>query len=96
MGAQAVSDAASDRAIGALIVGGAHGSLGLARGLGRRGIPVCFVSDDHRIAKYSRYVGRAFDWPGPTDESALAFLLGLASRHHLDGWVLIAASCSMN
>jgi predicted ATP-grasp superfamily ATP-dependent carboligase len=91
MGAQAVSDAASDRAIGALIVGGAHGSLGLARGLGRRGIPVCFVSDDHRIAKYSRYVGRAFDWPGPTDESALAFLLGLASRHHLDGWVLIAA-----
>jgi predicted ATP-grasp superfamily ATP-dependent carboligase len=91
MGARAISDAVSDHAIGALIVGGAHGSLGLARGLGRRGIPVCFVSDDHRIAKYSRYVGRAFDWPGPLDEGALAFLLGLASRHHLDSWVLIAA-----
>jgi D-aspartate ligase len=90
MGAEAISDAAFDRTIGALIVGGAHGSLGLARGLGRRGIPVCFVSNDHRIAKYSRYVDRDYDWPGPTDESAPAFLLDLASRHRLDGWALIA------
>ncbi len=81
---------AFDRTIGALIVGGAHGSLALARALGRRGIPVCFVSDDHRIAKYSRYVTSDHDWPGPGDEGALGFLLGLASRHGLDGWVLVA------
>jgi D-aspartate ligase len=76
--------------LGALIVGGAHGSLGLARDLGRHGIPVWFISSDHRIAKYSRYISNHFDWPDPLDESALAFLLQLAGRYHLHGWVLIA------
>src|SRR5260370_12784154 len=78
-------------AVGALIVGGAHGSLGLARSLGRRGIPVWFVTDDHPITTYSRYVNRSFAWAGPAHDGAIEFLLGLASCHHLDGWVLIAA-----
>jgi D-aspartate ligase len=72
-------------------VGGAHGSLGLARSLGRRGISVWFLTSDHPIAKYSRYTSRGFSWAGPNQEGAVEFLLELASRHHLDGWVLMAA-----
>ena len=34
---------------GALILGGAHGSLAVARSLGRRGIPVWFATHDHPI-----------------------------------------------
>jgi predicted ATP-grasp superfamily ATP-dependent carboligase len=79
------------RPTGALVVGGAHGSLALARSLGRRGIPVWFVTDDHPIAKYSRYAERSFTWSGPDDAGAIEFLKTLAREHHLDRWVLIAA-----
>jgi predicted ATP-grasp superfamily ATP-dependent carboligase len=94
VGMNILSDAALDRqggAVGALIVGGAHGSLVLARSLGRRGIPVWFLTSDHPTAKYSHYTSRGFSWAGPNHEGAVEFLLELASRHHLEGWVLMAA-----
>jgi len=73
---------------GALIIGGAHGSLSVARSLGRRGIPVWFVTDDRLIAQYSRYIGRTVRWAG-ADRSDANELLELARRHCLDDWVLI-------
>jgi D-aspartate ligase len=79
------------RPTGALVVGGAHGGLALVRSLGRRGIPVCFLTDDHPIAKYSRYAQRSFAWGGPDDAGAIEFLKMLAHDHQLEGWVLIAA-----
>lgn len=79
------------RSTGALIVGGAHGSLALARSLGRRGIPVAFLIDDHPIAKYSRYVQRSFSWGGAEHPGAVEFLKTLAREHQLEGWVLMAA-----
>ncbi|HEY6258401.1 MAG TPA: ATP-grasp domain-containing protein [Xanthobacteraceae bacterium] len=82
------------RPTGALIAGGAHGSLALARSLGRRGIPVAFLTDDHPIAKYSRYVPRSFAWAGAEDDGAIEFLKDLARVHQLEGWVLIAAGDS--
>jgi D-aspartate ligase len=78
----------SGDARGALILGGAHGSLAVARSLGRRGIPVWFVTHDHPITKYSRYVAQSMTWPGPDDEGATAWLIDLAARHRLDRWVL--------
>jgi predicted ATP-grasp superfamily ATP-dependent carboligase len=75
---------------GAVILGGAHGSLAVARSLGRHGVPVWFVGDDHPIAKYSRYVGRSFNWAGPGDKDAVGWLLDLARRHGLDRWALFA------
>lgn len=75
---------------GALIIGGAHGSLAIARSLGRRGVPVCFMTHDHPIAKLSRYVERSFDWVGPDDNGAVDHLLALAQDHGLDGWTLFA------
>jgi predicted ATP-grasp superfamily ATP-dependent carboligase len=79
------------RPTGALVVGGAHGSLALVRSLGRRGIPVWFLTNDHPIAKYSRYADRSFTWNGPDDDGAIEFLKNLARDHRLEGWVLIAA-----
>ncbi|MGA2044909.1 MAG: ATP-grasp domain-containing protein [Roseiarcus sp.] len=76
--------------VGAVILGGAHGSLAVARSLGRRGAPVWFVTHDHPIAGFSRHVARRFDWAGPGDPGAAAFLLDLAARHGLDRWVLFA------
>jgi predicted ATP-grasp superfamily ATP-dependent carboligase len=75
---------------GALIIGGAHGSLAIARSLGRQGIPVWFLTDDHPITKFSRYCQRSFRWNGPQSETALCDLLEFAAKHDLAGWVLFA------
>jgi predicted ATP-grasp superfamily ATP-dependent carboligase len=73
---------------GALIVGGAHGSLAVARSLGRRGIPVAFLTDDHPIASFSRYTRRSFPWAGPDRDGAVAELTELATGQGMSGWVL--------
>ena len=52
---------------------------------------VAFLTDDHPIAKYSRYTERSFAWGGADDDGAIDFLRTLARDHHLEGWVLIAA-----
>jgi len=41
---------------GAVVVGGDYQGLGIVRSLGRRGVPVCVIDDEHSIARYSRYV----------------------------------------
>lgn len=80
----------SCHADGAVILGGAHGSLAVARSLGRHGVPVWFVTHDHPITKYSRFTTRSFDWVGPNHKDAVGWLLELAARHRLDRWVLFA------
>jgi len=77
---------------GAVVLGGAHGSLEIARSLGRRGIRVWLVTDDNPLAKSSRYVEKSFAWAGPRDHGALAFLTELCRAHDLRGWVLFAGS----
>lgn len=74
---------------GALIVGGAHVSIALARSLGRRGIPVWLLSN-HPLPRLSRYVQRSFSWPGPEHPEAVASIVDVAVRHGLKGWVLFA------
>jgi D-aspartate ligase len=77
---------------GALILGGAHGSLEIARSLGRRGIPVWLITADNPLAGLSRYVQRNVSWPGPDSDSAARFLIEFGQRHGLHGWVLFAGS----
>lgn len=74
---------------GALILGGAHGSLAVARSLGRRGVPVWHATDDHPIPRFSRYVRRAFTWPGPDDPDAAGWLVDLSATHGLEDWMLV-------
>lgn len=80
---------ASSPAAGALVIGGAHVSIGVARSLGRRGVPVWLMAN-HPIPTYSRYVQRSFDWPGADHPDAVASIVDLAVRHGLQGWTLIA------
>lgn len=76
------------RDVGALILGGAHGSLAIARSLGRRGIPV-YVASDHPLVRLSRYATRVLAWDG-SDAEALPRLIDLAGRKHLHGFVVFA------
>jgi D-aspartate ligase len=75
---------------GAIVLGGAHGSLEIARSLGRRGIPVWMIIADNPLPTLSRYVECSQCWPGPRDPGAVTFLKNLAERHGLDGWVMFA------
>jgi D-aspartate ligase len=84
---RAIADAAVP---GAVIVGGAHVSVAVARSLGRHGIPVWLLAN-HPLPKFSRYIQRRFDWPGADHPDGVASIVDLARQHNLAGWVLIAA-----
>ena len=45
---------------GGLIIGGDYQGLGIARSLGRHGIPVCVIDDETSIARASRFVQHVF------------------------------------
>ena len=85
----AAADGAANAPPGALIVGGAHVSIAVARSLGRRGIPVWLLAS-HPLPRLSRYVQRSFSWPGAGHRDAVASIVEVAVRHGLKGWVLIA------
>ena len=82
----------SQRPPSALILGGAHGALVIARSLARRGIAVDIVAN-HALPLFSRRIRRRFSWgesghgPGP---DALPRLLALAEHEGLAGAVLFA------
>lgn len=77
---------------GALILGGAVGSLAAVRSLGRRGVCVWHLTDRPDIVGMSRYVKRTLRWTGAQNDAAADELLALAHRHGLQGWVLIPAA----
>jgi len=76
---------------GALVIGGDYKSLGVVRSLGRRGIPVWVLNDDHVLAGWSRFCQRVAGWPMATEEAQVAFLLELARDNDLDGWTIFPA-----
>jgi predicted ATP-grasp superfamily ATP-dependent carboligase len=81
------------RGYGTIILAGDCGSLGIARSLGRRGIPVCFITDNSNpIAKFSRYTSRSLSWAGSQQRGAASDLIKLADRHGMRGWVLFPAA----
>ena len=73
---------------GALVLGSDYKALGLVRSLGRRGIPVWVLRDDHLIATWSRYSRRSCSWPASGEADRVAFLLDLGQRYGLAGWAL--------
>jgi D-aspartate ligase len=78
----------SDRP-GALITGGDYRGLGIVRSLGRQGIPVWVLKQDGQLlGPASRYAQRSLRWPLEDDRQQLDFLLDLAVKEGLRGWVL--------
>jgi D-aspartate ligase len=74
---------------GAVVVGGDYQGLEIVRSLGRRGVPVCVVDNEHSISRFSRYCSRFVQRPDLREEaSTVQTLLNLAKEMDLHGWVL--------
>ncbi len=74
---------------GAVVLGADFQALGLIRSLGRRGVSVYVCSRTLDVARFSRYSARFFKLPAGGGAELLDFLLGLASREGLTGWLLV-------
>jgi D-aspartate ligase len=87
--ASAVALEAQRQGVGALVIGGDHPSLAIARSLGRHGIPVYMVEDQHSIATYSRYADRVIRVKDVRDQDkTVDAVLETGRCFGLQGWVL--------
>jgi D-aspartate ligase len=77
---------------GALVLGANYPALGVARSLGRRGVPVDLVTGpaDPTMASVSRYSRETHRWPSADEAERVEFLRGLGSNGRA-GWALIPA-----
>ncbi len=74
---------------GAVLLGSDFKALGVARSLGRRGIPSVVIDNTPRSAWFSRHVVRRLRWQSQMDDPAfVAFLLNMGKMYHLERWVL--------
>ena len=75
--------------VGAVVIGGDYQGLGIVRSLGRHGIPVCVVDDEHSISRYSRYAKKFVSVSELHDaRKTVDSLLAIGKRLGLQGWVL--------
>jgi D-aspartate ligase len=75
--------------IGAIVIGGEHPGLGIARSLGRRGIPICVIDDQHSVSQFSKYVTRVVRVKDLRDEhNTVDTVMEVGQRYGLEGWVL--------
>ena len=71
------------------MIGGEHPGLGIARSLGRRGIPVFVIDDQHSVSEFSSYVTRVVHVKDLLDEEAtVRSVMEVGQRYGLQGWVL--------
>ncbi|HEX7103746.1 MAG TPA: ATP-grasp domain-containing protein [Nitrolancea sp.] len=73
---------------GAIVIGGDYRGLGIVRSLGRHGIPVWVLYDEHQLAARSRYAKERAVWPDGGDEIHTRYLQYLCATYHLDGWAI--------
>jgi D-aspartate ligase len=74
---------------GAVVIGGDYQGLGIVRSLGKMGVPVCVIDDEHSISRFSRYATHSFHVPDLRhEELTLSTLLEIGRRLDLQGWVL--------
>lgn len=72
-----------------VLLGGAYGTLALARSLERAGLQVWLVTDETRCASFSRAVHRVIRWGGANDPHAADVLEDMARANMLAGSILI-------
>jgi D-aspartate ligase len=74
---------------GAVVIGGDYQGLGIVRSLGRMGVPVCVVDDEHSISRFSRYATHSVRVPDLRQEKpTVETLLRIGRSLNLQGWVL--------
>lgn len=77
-------------AAGAVVVGGDHLGLGVARSLGRRGIPVYVIDDLWAVASFSRYVTRFVKVKSLREErETVDAVMAIGRRFGLKNWILV-------
>ena len=75
--------------VGALVIGGDHPGLAVARSLGRRGIPVYILDDQRNISSFSRYARRVITVEDLRDERrTVDAVLEVGRKYNLRNWVL--------
>lgn len=78
-----------DCRVGAVVIGGEHPGLGVVRSLGRKGIPICVIDDQHSISRFSRYVRHVVRVDDLRDERrTVENVMDVGRRYALEGWVL--------
>jgi D-aspartate ligase len=77
---------------GAIIIEGHVQGLSLTRSLGETGIPVYVVDKDNCIARYSRFAKKFFKCPDYKEDAFADFLVTLAQKEQLNGWVLFPSN----
>ncbi len=83
------STAAPVHRVGAVVLGGDSQGLGIARSLGRHGVPVCVIDDETSICRVSRFVQHAARVPDLRSEASLLDALAAAHKKFgLSGWVI--------
>jgi D-aspartate ligase len=86
---RSAAPAHSGQPIGAIVVGGDYQGLGIVRSLGRHGVPVCIIDDEHSIARFSRYATHSVRTASLRDErQTVDIVRDVGRRLGLDGWVL--------
>jgi predicted ATP-grasp superfamily ATP-dependent carboligase len=89
MRASAVQISKNPGRVGAIVIGGEHPGLGIVRSLGRRGIPVCVIDDQHSVSQFSRYATQVVRVKDLRDEGrTVDNVLEVGQRYGLKGWVL--------
>jgi predicted ATP-grasp superfamily ATP-dependent carboligase len=73
---------------GALVLGSDYKALGIVRSLGRHGIPVWVLRDQHSFANWSRYNERTLPWPDAGEAEQVEYLIDIGRSNELDGWAL--------
>lgn len=74
---------------GAIVIGGDYQGLGIVRSLGRRGVDVVVIDDEHSISRHSRYLRSGFRFRDLRDDGAtLRVLLDLGRSGEFAGWVV--------
>jgi len=75
---------------GAVVIGGDYQGLGIVRSLGKIGIPICVIDDEHSISRFSRYATHGIRVPDLRQEhSIIEALLDCGRKLNLQGWVLL-------
>jgi predicted ATP-grasp superfamily ATP-dependent carboligase len=83
------SKSSSAQGTGAVVIGGCFQGLGIARSLGRHGVPVCIIDDEHSVARFSRHATRAVRVADLRDERrTVDTVLDVGRPLGLSGWVL--------
>jgi D-aspartate ligase len=74
---------------GAVVIGGDYQGLGIVRSLGRMGVPVCVIDDEHSISRFSRYTTHGLRVPDLRQEQpTVEALMRIGRSLNLHGWVL--------